>query len=215
MRPLLIPTLVAVVAALALAACGSEDPQDANEPEGEYEVAVTTAKFPNRQRLAKRSNLLLGVENTGNETVPELAFTIVTNDGNSVEPGADAGSFEVRSDQPGLANPSRPVWVLDNKYPRLVGQPPPKGLSGGFRVQTDTFGFGPLEPGETKEAVWRLTPAEAGTYTLRYEVAAGLDGNARAVTANGGVVKGGFVVKITDKPPRARVTDRGRVVNEN
>lgn len=212
MRPLLVPALACVVAALALAACGSEDPRDASEPEGEYEVAVTTAKFPQRQRLAERSDLLLGVENVGAETVPELAFTIVT-DGGSGD-GTPAGSFDVRSDQPGLANPSRPVWVLDNKYPRLIGQPPPKGLSGGFRAQTNTFGFGPLEPGETKEAIWRLTAAQAGTYTLSYEVAAGLDGNARAVSAGGGEVEGEFVVRIIEKPPRARVTGQGRVVTE-
>ena len=207
-RPL-IAALIAIVAAIVLGACGSEEPQDANEPEGEYQVEVTTSEFPTDQRLAETSDLILGVENTGSETVPELAFTIETDDGT-----AD-GSFNIRSDQPGLANPNRPVWVLENKYPRFLGTPPPKGLSGGFRAQTNTFGFGPLEPGETKEVVWRVTPVKAGTYTLSYIVAAGLDGNAKAVTPNGDEVKGEFVVKITDKPPKTRVNDAGKVVPES
>ncbi len=42
----------------------------------------------------------------------------------------------------------------ENKYPRLADEPPPAGLSGAFRAQTNTYGFGPLEPGEEKEAVW-------------------------------------------------------------
>lgn len=197
------------LAALALAACGSGESQDANEPEGDFPVDVTTSEFPVRQRLADTADLVLGVENIGDEALPELAFTIYTDEGN-----AD-GSFKERSDQPGLANPNRSVWVLENKYPRLVGDPPPKGLSGGFRAQTNTFGFGPLEPGETKDVVWRVTPVQTGTYTLHYEVAAGLDGNAKAVTAGGGEVKGEFVVTITDKPPNARVNGRGRVVTQN
>ena len=204
-RPLVV-VLIAFAAAVVPVACGSGDPQDANEPEGDFEVEITRSDFPTDQRLAETSDLILGVENTGSETVPELAFTIFTDDGT-----AD-GSFNLRSDQPGLANPNRPVWVLENKYPRFVGTPPPKGISGGFRAQTNTFGFGPLEPGETKEVVWRVTPVEAGTYTLSYLVAAGLDGNAKAVTSSGDEVKGEFVVKITNKPPKTKVNNAGKVV---
>lgn len=199
---------LAVPAALALASCGSGDPQDANEPSGEFEVEVTTSEFPTKQRLAETSDLVLGIENTGDEALPELAFTIYTDD------GVADGSFSIRSDQPGLANPNRPVWVLENKYPRFVGEPAPKGISGGLRAQTNTYGFGPLEPGETRDVVWRLTPVQAGTYTLSYVVEAGLDGNAKAVTAGGEQVKGEFIVTITDKPPKARVNDKGKVVTE-
>ena len=205
-RFFVIPTVL-VASAIALAACGgSSEPQDANEPSGDYEVKVTKAEFPTSQRLAETSDLVLGVTNTGDETVPELAFTIFVGQGD-----AD-GSFNYRSNQPGLANPNRPVWILENKYPRELNSPPPAGLSGGFRAQTNTFGFGELEPGETKNIVWRVTPVKAGSYTLSYIVAAGLDGNARAVTATGEPVKGEFVIKITDVPPKARVNDAGKVV---
>ncbi len=55
---------------------------------------------------------------------------------------------------------------------------------------------------------------QGGTYTLHYIVEAGLDGSARAVTADGGQVKGEFVVTITDKAPAATVDDAGNVVTE-
>ena len=200
--------------ALSLSACGgSAEPQDANEPEGDFEVAVTQAKFPTEQRLAQTSDLILGVKNTGDEPLPELAITIKTDSpGNSETDSVAEGSFDIRVDDPSLANPSRPVWILENKYPREVGTPPPTGLSGGFRAQTNTFGFGGLPPGETRDILWRVTPVKPGTYTLHYEVAAGLDGNARAVTGDGGDVKGEFVVTITDKPAQAGVDDNGNVV---
>jgi len=195
---------------LALAGCGG-DPvrQSDNEPVGEYEVAVTVSKFPTSQRLAQTSDLILGVKNTGDEPLPELAFTIGTDGG-----GAD-GSFDIRVDDPSLANPNRPVWILENKYPREVGTPPPTGLSGGFRAQTNTYGFDSLEPGESREIVWRVTPVKPGTYTLSYIVEAGLDGNARAVTTDGGQVKGEFVVTISNKAPKATVDDAGNVITED
>jgi hypothetical protein len=67
---------VAVIAALsvALSACGDDKQrQDANEPEGEFPVAVNAAKFPTDQRLAQTSDLRLEIENTGSEQVPNLA----------------------------------------------------------------------------------------------------------------------------------------------
>ena len=54
---------------------------------------------------------------------------------------------------------------------------------------------------------------QAGTYTLNYEVAAGLDGKAKAVTADGSAAEGSFVVTISDKPPQATVNDQGEVVD--
>ena len=207
---------MAAVAATLLAAgllgsCGGDDStnqQNADEPSGDFPVEVTKAKFPTEQRLALTSDLLLGVKNVGDEPLPELAFTIETDDGD-----AD-GSFQTQIDDPAASNPSRPVWILENKYPRAIDDPVPKGISGGLRAQTNTFGFGPLDAGEEKTIVWRLTAVEAGTYTLHYRVEAGLDGEAKAVTADGGEVKGEFVVPIDDKAPQATVNDNGQVVTK-
>jgi hypothetical protein len=197
--------------ASGLVACGGDDStnrQDADEPSGEYPVEVTRARFPTEQRLALTSDLVLGVENVGDEALPELAFTIETDDGD-----AD-GSFQTQIDNAAASIPGRPVWILENKFPREIDESPPKGISGGLRAQTNTFGFGPLDAGEERTVVWRLTAVEPGTYTLHYRVEAGLDGQARAVTPDGGEVKGEFVVTIDDKAPKAKVNDKGQVVTE-
>jgi hypothetical protein len=56
-----------------------------------------------------------------------------------------------------------------------------------------------------------VTPVEAGTYTVHSELAAGLNGKAKAVTDDGSPVKGEFVVTVTDKPPQASVNGSGQV----
>jgi hypothetical protein len=193
--------------ALGLAACGGEDRADSTEPEGTFPVEVTKASFPAKQRLAETSDLRIAVKNVGSETVPDLTATVF------VDEGAD-GAFSTRIDQPGVANPNRPVWVLENKWPRLAGEPAPKGLSGAVTAQTNTYAFGPLEPGETAEMVWRVTPVMKGRWTVNYQVAAGTQGKARAVTEDGDDVAGDFAVKITDEPPTARVADDGSIVIE-
>lgn len=201
--------MVAILVALmfALAACGGDSPQqNADEPSGDFPVEVTKAEFPTKQRLALTSFLKLGVKNTGDETIPELAFTIETDD------GLADGSFSTRLDNPDVSNPNRPVWILEDKFPRATDDPIPKGISGGLRAQTNTYGFGPLEAGAEKTILWKLTAVQAGTYTLHYQVEAGLDGEARAVTADGEEVKGKFVVNISDKAPQATVNDKGQVV---
>ncbi len=202
---------VVVLPALLSACGGDKERQDANEPEGDFPVAVTTAKFPTEQRLAQTSNLALEIENTGSEQVPNLAVTIYTGDIKAADP------FSTRSEQPGLADPNRPVWILENGYPKVLDVSEDEGdlddapTAGASAAQTDTFAFGPLAAGDTKRIFWQVTPVESGTYTVHYELAAGLNGNARAVTDDGGQVKGEFVVTITNKPPQARVNDAGGV----
>ena len=109
--------LAAALAGLAIvaSACGGDKQrQDANEPEGDFPVAVQSANFPTDQRLAQTRDLQLEIENTGTKTVPNLAVTVYTGD----EKGG--GSFSVPSDQPGLSNPNRPVWILENGFPKQL-----------------------------------------------------------------------------------------------
>jgi hypothetical protein len=200
-----LPALLATFLTLGLAGCGgSEERQDESEPSGEFPVEVVSSKFPLNQRLAETTDLVLGVENTGERTIPNLAVTIFTDEG-------AAGSFSIREDNPALANPNRPVWILENKFPRIEGEQSPEGSSPGTVAQTNTFGFGELPAGESMELVWKLTPVKAGTYTVNYELSAGLFGKAKAVDSSGAQPKGKFLVTITDKPPQARVTDAGKV----
>jgi hypothetical protein len=198
---------------VALASCGSDESsrQDAGEPQGKFPVDVYRSQFANRQRLAQTTDLVLGVQNTGDEPIPDLAITISTDGGQTTGSYNTGGSFYIRIDDPSLANPNRPVWILEDKYPKIKGEGLPPGSSVGTAAQTNTYAFGELEPGDRREMIWRLTPVRAGTYTVDYEVSAGLYGNAEAETADGSTPEGKFVVTISDKPPEARVNEAGQV----
>jgi hypothetical protein len=188
---------------LGLAGCGGGgERQDADEPSGKFPVQIVTSSFPTRQRLAQTSLLRIGVRNNGQQPVPAMAVTISL-DRNAVHP------FSFHNPQPGLADPDRPIWVLEEDYPKLEGQ---RRSAGAQTANDKTFDFGALRPGKTLEAVWKVTPVRAGTYTLDYQVDAGLNGKAKAVTANGSPPTGSFVVKISSKPPQTRVTGSGKVI---
>jgi len=193
--------LAVAVTSTALAACGGSR-QNEDEPEGKFPVEVTTAKFPNRQRLGATEELKLAVKNVGDQTIPNLAINIF------IDEGAD-GSFSIRLDQPDLAKPDRPVWILENGFPRLKGKKTP---AGGETAQTNTFAFGALPPDQEKKVVWRLTAVRGGTYQLNYRISAGLFGKAQAVTDEETIPSGTFVVTISTKPPDTRVNEKGEVV---
>jgi hypothetical protein len=215
--------------AVGVASCGGGSRQDVNEPSGDFPVAITNAAFPSKQQLAQNENLTLSVRNTGNQTIPDLAITIfTTSNANTSQAGSSSsstgtettatatadlpqaqGSFSVRSQQEGLANPNRPVWILEIGFPKLAGQ---TASAGAEAAQTDTYSFGAVAPGASKDMVWNVTPVQPGTYTVHYRVAAGLEGKAKAVTADGSVPEGEFVVRISSTPPQTRVTDSGKVV---
>lgn len=196
----------ALAVAALLGACGGGSSSDAGEPEGKFRVQVTEAEFPSTQQLGQTSLLQLGVRNTGKRTVPALniSFTIAGEAGeNSPLP------FGVNDPQPELAQGERPVWVLAATYPRLHGSPDPGGAS---TTSRKTFAFGPLKPGETTKAVWKLSAVRAGQFDLLYDIGAGLGGKAKAVT-DGGVAPGGsFATTITNRLPETEVTDSGEIV---
>jgi hypothetical protein len=222
--------LLGLLLAVGVTACGGGSRQDANEPSGDFPVAITNASFPSKQQLAQAENLTLTVQNTGKQTIPDLAITIfTTSNASTAENGTSTtgtsattttsseaqnlpqaqGSFSVRSQQEGLAIPDRPVWILEIGYPKYVGQTQSAGAEA---AQTDTYSFGATAPGESKSIVWHVTPEQPGTYTVHYRVAAGLNGKAKAVTADGSVPEGEFVVRISSTPPQTRVDDSGKVV---
>lgn len=192
------------VAAL-LAACGGEESSDANEAAGTYPVRVTTASFPTDQQLGQTTLLRLGVRNTGKKALPALTVTISI----AGEQGQTSSlPFGISDPQAGLAQPDRPVWVLAQGYPRLAGSAKPGGASTSNRK---TFAFGPLKPGATTNAVWKLSAVKAGKFTVLYRVDAGLSGTAKA-ESNGVAAGGSFATEISAVPPDTEVTDDGEVV---
>jgi len=219
-----------VIALLSLGAgvagCGGGQRQDATEPTGQFPVQVTKATFANHQKLAETDYLVLSIKNAGSQTIPDLAVTINTvaeGTPNLKSPaystGSGQGSFNIRVNEPNLANPFRPVWILEEHYPKLITPKYPLSkieqapTAGAAAAQTDTFQFGSVSSGDSKDIAWRVTPVRPGTYTVHYEVAAGLTGKAKAVTPDGSPVKGEFVATISSKPPNSCVTGSGKVVN--
>jgi hypothetical protein len=207
------PLAAAAALLVALSACGDDAArQDAAEPSEDFPVEVVSARFPAEQQLAEATDLALELRNPGSDPIPNLVVTIRTADG----AGAGAGPFSVRSEQPELSSPSRPAWILENGFPKAVepGERELDALPGGgtSAARTNSFAFGSLEPGASTELVWQVTPVVAGRYSVAYEVAAGLNGSAEAVSEDGGPVDGEFDVTISDRVPRIEVTGSGEVV---
>lgn len=168
------------VAALGLAGCGGGERQDANEKAATYTVDVTTASFPTRQRLAKQSQMRIAIKNTGDARLPDVAVTV--------------DSFSRRSEQAGLADSNRPIWIVDEEP------------SGGTTALANTWALEGLAPGETKTFRWKVTPIEAGRYRVKYTIAAGLDGKAKARDEAGeSPVTGTFPVRVSQRPSQSRV----------
>lgn len=185
--PRLIAASAAALAAVGIAACGGGTRQDADEPSGTYRVAIVRSSFPVRQRVAAPTRLVIAVRNTGRRTVPNVAVTV--------------DSFSSRSERTDLADAQRPVWIVDA---------PPEGSTTAY---TNTWALGPMAAGETKRFVWRLTPVQPGTHRLRYRVAAGLTGTAKAVLPGDRVPERDLTVRITSRPASARVDpETGSVV---
>jgi hypothetical protein len=190
------------VSAIGLTACGGGERQDENEPEGTFEVEVVEARFPDEQKLAKRSQLAITVRNTGDQTVPNIAVTV---DG-----------FDVKLDNRDLADPSRPVFVI-NGHPRQIGgfaESKPAAPEGGETAYVNTWALGPLRAGEEEIFRWSVTAVRAGPFRIEYRVAAGLDGKAKAVDADGTAPDGLFVGEVDDTPPDTRVAEDGVTVIE-
>jgi hypothetical protein len=192
--------IVTAAAVLGLAACGGSKQQDADEPSGTFPVDIVKATFPANQRLADKTQLQIAVRNAGNKTVPNLVVTVSNGDPNQT---ADAAAFAEASAQQGLADPSRPVWILDD------------GPHGGITAYTNTWALGRLKPGQTKTFTWRVTAVKPGTHSIKYKVAAGLDGKAKAVLPGGNDEPvGQFTIKVSGQPADARVGENGQVITK-
>jgi len=194
-----------VAVAALLAACGEES-SDSNEKAGTYRIDVVHSSFPPEQRLGQTSLMRLGFRNAGDQTVPTLTVTISIGG----KQGAESSlPFAIRDPQPGLAQGDRPVWVLSETYPRFAGSSEPGGASTSNRK---TFALGPLKPGATATAIWKLSAVKAGRWTIAYRVGAGLGEQVKAETASGGQPGGTFIAEITSALPETEVTDDGEVV---
>jgi hypothetical protein len=186
---------------LAVAGCGGGERQDENEPEGKFPVEVVQAKFPENQKLAKSSDLVVTVRNAGDKTIPNIAVTV--------------NGFDKRKKDPDLADPSRPVFALNGVQVEIAGFPEAKDASprGCDTAYVNTWACGPLKPNQQRTFRWSVTAVKAGDFKVDWRVAAGLDGKAKAVAAGGGPApRGQFSGTISDEAPDVRVADDGKTI---
>ena len=193
-RHIAVLALVLAGAGGGVAGCGQQR-QDTTEPEANYLMEVTQASFPAKQHIAGAETMRISVRNRDSRTAPDVAVTVETKGSTA---GAAPQSFAQSSQDSRLADPNRPVWVLDRE---------PKGGTTAF---TNTWALGPLKAGATKTFTWKVTPVKAGTYTIAYRVFPGVEGKARL--KSGSRASGSFKVSVDDRPVPARVNDKGQVV---
>jgi len=192
---------VVLVCLLALAGCGGGERQDENEPEGNFAVEVVRASFPDHQKLAKSSDMIVTVRNAGDKTIPDIAVAV--------------NGFDERKKDPDLADPTRPVFAVNGVQVEIAGFPEAKDATprGCDTAYVNTWACGPLKKGEEKTFRWTVTAVQAGDYRIDWRVAAGLDGKAKAVAAGGGPApRGQFSGTISNAAPDVRVADDGHTI---
>jgi hypothetical protein len=192
-----------------VAGCGGQARQDANEPSGNFTVDVPVAKFPTSQRLAEHTHLVITVRNTGTRTIPNVAVTILGPKDNGDAAQAFGGLL---AQSQGLASRSRPIWVVDRAPGACTYSCTSGGPGGAVTAYTNTWALGALNPGKSATFDWGVTAVKAGTHVIEYQVAAGLNGKAKAVLAGGGQPKGTFKVTISSAPEQSYVNDKGQIV---
>ncbi len=173
--------------------------QDAMEPTGTFPVEVVTASFPRSQHLAQATQMRIEVRNAGRRTIPNIAVTV-----EAKGRGTSARAFAEPEARADLADPSRPVWIVD--------QGPPNGTTS----YANTWAQGPLRPGQSSVFVWRVTAVKPGRHSIVYEVAAGLNGKAVACVEGScdqtkNRVKGAFTVNIDQTPRNDKVGPNGQI----
>ena len=192
---------VVALCLLAVAGCGGGERQDENEPEGNFPVEVVRATFPEQQKLAKSSDMIVTVRNAGRDTIPNIAMTV--------------NGFDRRKNNPELADPSRPVFAINGVQVEIAGLPEAKDASprGCDTAYVNTWACGPLRPNQRKTFRWSVTAVQAGDFNINWRVAAGLDGKAKAVAVGGGPApRGQFSGTISDEAPDVRVADDGKTI---
>ena len=207
--------IAALLAGVVVAACGGGQTQASNEPKGKFPVAVDTASFPPAQKLAQKTHLVIAVRNTGHKPIPDVAVTICNVTCAYPAPkgeGTSAAAFGANISQPYVANPSRPVWIVDAAPGACRYSCQNGGPGAAVTAYANTWALGRLAPGHTARFDWAVTAVKAGRHVVAWEVAAGLNGRARAVLAGGGPPHGTFTVHVGSQPPQSYVNNNGQIV---
>ena len=210
---------------IAISGCGSNTKQSADEPRGKFPVEVVSASFPSSQRLATTSNMVIVVRNPGRKKIPVVSVTVKCKSkggtggsgGSPSGSGGGSGGFSYRTTQPGVADPSRPRFIVNRiptRTPRVYdqGRLDPLERSSSY---VDTYPLGSLAPDEQVTFRWNVTAVKAGPFRICYRVNAGLDGKAKAVRPSSGEpISGSFTGEVAGRPPQSHIAEDGRTVVE-
>ena len=214
------------------AGCGGGTRQDDDEPSGEFPVEVVSAEFPEEQKLAKDSKMEIVVRNPGTKEIPIISVTVECpgqrreeedpersggSGGSPSGSGSQGGAFNYRTTFPGVADPSRPQFVVNTiptRTPRNYdrGRLDPLERSSSY---VSTFPLGKLAPDREVTFMWDVTAVKAGPYKICWRVNAGLDGKAKAVPYQGTPINGEFTGNVNAEAPDARIAEDGRTVIES
>jgi hypothetical protein len=210
-----------LAAVLAAAGCGGGSPQNANAPSGRFPVQVT-ASFPASQRLAQHTRLVVTVHNAGSKPIPDVSVTICNVTCTYPAPvgeGTSVRAFSAYLNMSGVANHSRPVWVVERPPGSCKGATGYSCSNGGAGAATSTASNtwqrgSPLKPGGTAVFRWSVVAVAPGRYTVAYEVSGDLYGNAKAVLSDGSIPRGTLPVTIARAPAQTYVNDAGQIVKQ-
>jgi hypothetical protein len=154
------------------------------------QLEIVRASFPAHQAIARPVHLEIEVRNAGNAPLADIALAV--------------HSFYYRSSYPKLADPSRPVWIVDEgpgAKPALpVATVPFDSPGGDVSDDRSVWIAGPLGAGQTRTLSWRLTPVLSGARTIAYALFAGRPGSA-GLSAQGAPLRGSISVQIAPAPP--------------
>ena len=159
------------------------------------------ASFPEQQKLAKSSDMVVTVRNAGDDTIPNIAVTV--------------NGFDLKEVRPRARRPVAAGLRSERRAGRDRGLPGGEGRSprGCDTAYVNTWACGPLKPNEQQTFRWTVTAVQAGDFKIDWRVAAGLDGKAKAVAAGGGPApRGQFSGTISDAAPDVRVADDGKTI---
>jgi hypothetical protein len=192
--------IAVIAAAVVVAGCGGGARQDKNEKAGNFQLEIVDASFPAKQKLAKRSDLVIEVRNTGSATAPDVGMTV--------------NGLTTRRVNPDLADPNRPTFVINGRPVNIGGVPDSKEAvpAGCDTAYVNTWACGPLKAGASRKFKFSVTAVRAGAYKVTYKVSAGLTGKAKAVAAAGKSLGGTFTGKISGAAPATRVADDGHTI---
>jgi hypothetical protein len=178
-------------------------------------VTIVQHTFPSSQVLAGHSTMTVAVRNDGSRNIPDVAVTVSIVNWRIGAQVVRGNGFNYISPQPGLADPNRPVWIV-NQGPGLQPSQKAEGNyspGAGVTAYTNTWALGSLPPQETRTFSWDVTAMMPGQWTIGYRVAAGLNGKARAEDGSGGIPQGSFQVNISRQAPQSQVDpNTGRVI---